>query len=190
MSVPVDQLATATATVAMMFIGMRLLYGAWPWEAHKTWYRTRPLVAYVAALQRLRRELPERQVDSSETSNANHAGSPPSLQPGADTSTDTFDRNEQTAMEATSEVTAFLRERSKRRKRRTNAQQRAALSPPMNENAATAGTGEISEASDSPTPQPSRKKSVPDSAIEHPNLSNVSNDINATLLISELPTVD
>jgi len=110
-SVPFDQLATATAMVAMMFIGMRLLYGAWPWEPHKTWYRTRPLVEYVVALQRIRREWTARQVDSSETSNTNRAGTAPSLQLGADSATDTFDRNEQIAMEATSELSAFLRRR-------------------------------------------------------------------------------
>ena len=27
-----------------MLIGMRLLYGAWPWESRKTWYRTKRFV--------------------------------------------------------------------------------------------------------------------------------------------------
>jgi hypothetical protein len=30
---------------------MRLFYGAWPWEANKTWYRTRQAVAYVESLR-------------------------------------------------------------------------------------------------------------------------------------------
>ena len=34
----------ALATVTAMFIGMRLLYGAWPWESRKTWYRTKRFV--------------------------------------------------------------------------------------------------------------------------------------------------
>ena len=32
------------AMVTTMLIGMRLLYGAWPWESGKTWYRTKPIV--------------------------------------------------------------------------------------------------------------------------------------------------
>ncbi|HMF24777.1 MAG TPA: hypothetical protein VKG24_22010 [Pseudolabrys sp.] len=64
MRVPFDQLATATVMVAMMFIGMRLLYGAWPWEVHKTWYHTRPLVEYVVALQRIRLSLYRRPRDA------------------------------------------------------------------------------------------------------------------------------
>jgi hypothetical protein len=36
-----DDGAVASAMVAAMLIGMRLLYGAWPWEGRKTWYRTK-----------------------------------------------------------------------------------------------------------------------------------------------------
>ena len=93
MSVPLDLLATATVMVVMMFVGMRFLYGAWPWEAHKTWYRTRELVEYVLALQRAHREWVAEQAGSTETSNVNLAGSPPSLRRVSDSSADSFDRS-------------------------------------------------------------------------------------------------
>ncbi|HEX3341895.1 MAG TPA: hypothetical protein VHT68_22280, partial [Pseudolabrys sp.] len=56
---------------------MRLFYGAWPWEASKTWYRTRRAVEYVKALRG------ERKWD-------------PALRPvrvTIDTSSDCFDRS-------------------------------------------------------------------------------------------------
>ena len=31
----------AVAMVVTVFLGMRVLYGSWPWEGHKTWYATR-----------------------------------------------------------------------------------------------------------------------------------------------------
>ena len=40
---PDDEVA-ALAMVAAMLIGMRLLYGAWPWESRKTWYRIKQFV--------------------------------------------------------------------------------------------------------------------------------------------------
>ena len=39
-----DDVIAALAMVTAMLIGMRLLYGAWPWESRKTWYRTKPVV--------------------------------------------------------------------------------------------------------------------------------------------------
>ena len=39
-----DEQIAALAIVPAMFIGMRMLYGAWPWESQKTWYRTKPFV--------------------------------------------------------------------------------------------------------------------------------------------------
>ena len=39
-----DDGVAALAMVAAMLIGMRLLYGAWPWESRKTWYRTKQFV--------------------------------------------------------------------------------------------------------------------------------------------------
>ena len=39
-----DEQIAALAIVPAVFIGMRLLYGAWPWESRKTWYRTKPFV--------------------------------------------------------------------------------------------------------------------------------------------------
>src|SRR5262245_56304207 len=51
MAVPLDQLVVAAVVVAVVLGGMRLFYGAWPWEAGKTWYRTRQAVEYVASLR-------------------------------------------------------------------------------------------------------------------------------------------
>ena len=39
-----DDGVAALAMVAAMLIGMRLLYGAWPWESRKTWYRIKQFV--------------------------------------------------------------------------------------------------------------------------------------------------
>ena len=41
---PFGQSIDTMAMVTAMLIGMRLLYGAWPWETGKTWYRTKPIV--------------------------------------------------------------------------------------------------------------------------------------------------
>jgi len=58
MTLPFDQLAinadelVLTALVLVVVVaGMRLFYGAWPWEPSKTWYHTRQAVAYVDALR-------------------------------------------------------------------------------------------------------------------------------------------
>jgi len=44
LTVTPDDVVAAFAMVTAMLIGMRLLYGAWPWESRKTWYRTKPSV--------------------------------------------------------------------------------------------------------------------------------------------------
>ena len=46
-----DQFAAAALLLIVVIGGMRLFYGAWPWEARKTWYRTRAAVKYVEALR-------------------------------------------------------------------------------------------------------------------------------------------
>jgi len=40
----------AVLAVAFVFSGMRLLYGAWPWEFDKTWYATKPHAEYSLAM--------------------------------------------------------------------------------------------------------------------------------------------
>ena len=44
LTVTPDDAIAALAMVTAMLIGMRLLYGAWPWESGKTWHRTKPIV--------------------------------------------------------------------------------------------------------------------------------------------------
>jgi hypothetical protein len=39
-----DAIIEAIASVLVVFSGMRVLYGSWPWEGHKTWYSTRRLL--------------------------------------------------------------------------------------------------------------------------------------------------
>ena len=67
---PFGQSIDTMAMVTAMLIGMRLLYGAWPWETGKTWYRTKPIVPAPT--------LPEPNSEAAETP--------------ADTETDHFDR--------------------------------------------------------------------------------------------------
>ena len=54
-----DEEIAALAIVPVMFIGMRLLYGAWPWESRKTWYRTKPFVPVMAASEQINTEAEE-----------------------------------------------------------------------------------------------------------------------------------
>ena len=54
----VDEFAIAALIVVLVVGGMRLFYGSWPWEARKTWYRTRPAVEYVEALRGEKRRDP------------------------------------------------------------------------------------------------------------------------------------
>ena len=46
-----DQFVLAALVLVIVFGGMRFFYGAWPWEASKTWYRTRETALYVEALR-------------------------------------------------------------------------------------------------------------------------------------------
>ena len=39
-----DAMIEAIALVVVAFSGMRVLYGSWPWEGRKTWYRTKRFV--------------------------------------------------------------------------------------------------------------------------------------------------
>jgi hypothetical protein len=53
-----DQLAVPALLLVLVFGGMRLFYGAWPWEASKTWYRTRQAVAYVESMRAEKKAAP------------------------------------------------------------------------------------------------------------------------------------
>jgi hypothetical protein len=53
-----DQLAVSALLLVLVLGGMRLFYGAWPWEASKTWYRTRQAVAYVESLRAEKKAAP------------------------------------------------------------------------------------------------------------------------------------
>jgi hypothetical protein len=80
MMLPFDEFAIAALVVVVVFGGMRLFYGSWPWEARKTWYCTRQAVAYVEALRGQKRRDP----------------APPALPlvgDAVDTSSDSFDRS-------------------------------------------------------------------------------------------------
>ena len=88
-AMPDDGIA-ALATVTAMFIGMRLLYGAWPWESRKTWYRTKRFV-------------PARAPPEQNNSEAKEAPTKPAMAPpeqinseteetASDTDSDHFDR--------------------------------------------------------------------------------------------------
>ena len=89
MLMPFDWLAVATLMFIVVVSSMRLLYGAWPWEAGKTWYRTRQAVGYVAEMRRANREPTLRRLVSAEnTSNDSfdrslmvHDNSPPEAAP-------------------------------------------------------------------------------------------------------------
>jgi len=61
--VPDEQIA-ALAIVPAMFIGMRVLYGAWPWEGGKTWYRTKLFVPVMALPEQINSEAKETPVDT------------------------------------------------------------------------------------------------------------------------------
>ena len=93
-SVPTDHLLTAAALIATTFTSMRLFYSAWPWEANKTWYRTRHAVEYLT-LQRAQSEPPSRHpLGNDVTSNDNFADSLPNAQRQADYAfEDSFDRS-------------------------------------------------------------------------------------------------
>jgi len=90
-----DALAVAGLFVVLILGNMRLLYGAWPWEAGKTWYHTREAVEYVAALRRARRERALRQLeDTFSASKGSLVVSVAPLPPRTgDASGDSFDRS-------------------------------------------------------------------------------------------------
>ena len=77
MMLPFDEFAIAALVVVLVVGGMRLFYGSWPWEASKTWYRTRQAVAYVEALRGEKRRDP----------------APRPVRDAVDTSSDSFDRS-------------------------------------------------------------------------------------------------
>ena len=77
LAINADELVIAALLLVVIVAGMRLFYGAWPWEASKTWYRTRQAVAYVEALR-----------------GENKRGAAPQLVPDAvDNGSDSFDRS-------------------------------------------------------------------------------------------------
>jgi hypothetical protein len=77
LAITTDELTIAAVLLVVMLGGMRLLYGAWPWEASKTWYRTRQAVAYVEVLRGEKKR-----------------GPAPQLVPdAADNGSDSFDRS-------------------------------------------------------------------------------------------------
>jgi hypothetical protein len=55
---PADAIA-ALAMLTVIFIGMRFLYGAWPWESRKTWYRTKQFVPVMAPPEQINSEAEE-----------------------------------------------------------------------------------------------------------------------------------
>jgi len=97
MLMQIDPLAIATLIVVVVISSMRLLHGAWPWEAGKTWYRTRPAVEYVAKLRSVNRQPMLQQLASVDTSKLQQLASVDTSKlqqlAGVDTSNDSFDRN-------------------------------------------------------------------------------------------------
>ena len=77
MQLPFDEFAIAALVVVLVVGGMRLFYGSWPWEASKTWYRTRRAVAYVEALRGEKKRDPALRL----------------VRDAVDTSSDSFDRS-------------------------------------------------------------------------------------------------
>jgi hypothetical protein len=62
LAINADELVTIVLLLVVIVAGMRLLYGAWPWEVSKTWYRTRQAVAYVEALRGEKKRGPAQQL--------------------------------------------------------------------------------------------------------------------------------
>ena len=89
MLLPFDEFAIAALVAVLVVGGMRLFCGSWPWEASKTWYRTRRAVAYVEALRgeksdpapRLVRDAVDTSSDSFDRSLTVNDTSPPELTP-------------------------------------------------------------------------------------------------------------
>ena len=84
-----DEFVLAAAVIVVVVGGMRLFYGAWPWQASKTWYRTREAVHYVEALRaEMSRNPTQRRVgETKETAPVVRL-----VQDVADTNSDRFDR--------------------------------------------------------------------------------------------------
>lgn len=88
-----DLLVVAGFLIVLIFGSMRLLYGAWPWEAGKTWYHTRHAVEYGAALRRARIDRALSQLADTFNGSKDFAVSVTPLPPVAgDASGDSFDR--------------------------------------------------------------------------------------------------
>jgi len=85
---PFDQVALSTLILLLVGGGMRLFYGAWPWEVRKTWYRTQQAVDFVEAL---RNEKEHKSPPSLAEDSAN-AFAPRLAQDAIVSSGDTFDR--------------------------------------------------------------------------------------------------
>jgi hypothetical protein len=111
-----DQFVLAALVLIVFVGGMRSLYGAWPWEANKTWYRTRDAVHYLEALRVEKSRNPtERLGETKETTRVVQL-----VQDVADTNSDNFDRaliSGYSASEATLQTKEFraLLRRAKRR---------------------------------------------------------------------------
>ena len=94
MMMPFDPFVIAVLMIAVVIGGMRVLYGAWPWEAGKTWYRTRPAVYYVEALRGANREPVLRPLGEAACSSDSLDGRLKALQQlMGDTPDDSFDRS-------------------------------------------------------------------------------------------------
>jgi len=96
MMMPFDPLLVAVLMIAVVISGMRVLYGAWPWEARKTWYRTRLAVDYVEAVRDANRESALRPLPLGEgscSSDTLDGGLRALRQVTGDTSGDSFDRS-------------------------------------------------------------------------------------------------
>jgi hypothetical protein len=111
-----DQFVLAAFVLVVFIGGMRLLYGPWPWEANKTWYRTKDAVHYLEALRVEKSRNPtERLGETKETVRVVRR-----VQDVADTNSDSFDRtliSGCSASEATLQTKEFraLLRRAKRR---------------------------------------------------------------------------
>ena len=84
-----DQFVLAALVLVVFVGGMRLFYGAWPWELNKTWYRTRDAVHYLEALRAEKsRNLTQQRLDETKET----ACVVRLVRDAADTNSDGFDR--------------------------------------------------------------------------------------------------
>ena len=89
MMLPFDQFALSALILVLVGGGMRLFYGAWPWEVHKTWYRTRQAVDFVEALRNEKKH--KSALALTEDSLSTHA--PRLAEDAAELRSDSFDRS-------------------------------------------------------------------------------------------------